>query len=265
MKLTPLDIHHKEFRHSLRGYAEEEVDQFLDEVADELERLFKENIDLSERLEAAAQQVRDFQLKESAVNSAIIAAQSAGEEMKGKARTEADAVVHDAEIRAKEIIHNALAKKQQIAAELIRIKQAEEEFRGKFKTLLEQHQRAISEVALPDDVTVLLGDTDEGVVGEVEVRASSAFAPAATAPSPAVSPPPAPQRPAATVRTAAVAQAAAAPEPPAAGFVQAVALGEVAAPELPPDVELMNPREFTMPGFEAFGEREDDGDIEEID
>ena len=36
MKLTPLDIHHKEFRHSIRGYSEDEVDQFLDEVADDL-------------------------------------------------------------------------------------------------------------------------------------------------------------------------------------------------------------------------------------
>ena len=44
MKLTALDIHHKEFRHSLRGYSEEEVDGFLDQVADEFDRLFKENI-----------------------------------------------------------------------------------------------------------------------------------------------------------------------------------------------------------------------------
>jgi cell division initiation protein len=72
MKLTPLDIHHKEFRHSLRGYAEDEVDQFLDEVADEFERLFKENIDLSERLEAAAARVRELEMKESVVNNAII-------------------------------------------------------------------------------------------------------------------------------------------------------------------------------------------------
>ena len=61
MKLTPLDIHHKEFRHSLRGYSEEEVDAFLDEVADEFERLFKENIDLSEKIEAAEQHVRQYQ------------------------------------------------------------------------------------------------------------------------------------------------------------------------------------------------------------
>ncbi|PKQ17402.1 MAG: hypothetical protein CVT67_00950 [Actinobacteria bacterium HGW-Actinobacteria-7] len=255
MKLTPLDIHHKEFRHSLRGYAEDEVDQFLDEVADELERLFKENIDLNERLDSANQQLRDFQVKESAVNSAIIAAQSAGEDMRSRARTEADSVIHDAEIRAKEIIHNALAKKQQIAAELIRIKQAEEEFRGRFKTLLEQHQRSVNEVALPDDVTVLLGETDDGFVGDVQVRPeASVRAPSA---SPAVAP--APQA------TAPFDMTGETSEPPASGFVQAVSLGEIEAPELPDDVELVNPKEFTMPSFDVFGEREDTVDIEEID
>ncbi len=262
MKLTPLDIHHKEFRHSLRGYAEDEVDQFLDEVADELERLFKENIDLSDRIEVASQQVRDFQAKESAVNSAIIAAQSAGEDMRHKARTEADSLIHDAEIRAKEIIHNALSKKQQVAAELIRIKQAEEEFRGRFKTLLEQHMRSVTEVTLPDDVTVLLGDTDDGVVGDVQVR------PDASRPAPAPLRPAAPEPAAvspAPQATAPIEGVAASPEPPAAGFVQAVSLGEIESPDLPDDVELINPREFKMPGFDAFGEREDGVDIEEID
>ena len=46
MKLTPLDIRHKEFKRGMRGYVDGEVDEFLDEVADEFERLFKENIEL---------------------------------------------------------------------------------------------------------------------------------------------------------------------------------------------------------------------------
>jgi hypothetical protein len=180
--------------------------------------------------------------------------------MRLKARVEADALIHDAEIRAKEIIHNALAKKQQIAAELIRIKQAEEEFRGRFKSLLEQHQRSVNEVALPDDVTVLLGDTDDGVVGDVQVRSS------ASAPAVRHSPDPLPEPSAASPQPVAPTESVAAvSEPPAAGFVQAVSLGEISAPELPADVELINPREFTMPGVDAFGEREDDVDIEEID
>ncbi len=258
MKLTPLDIHHKEFRHSLRGYAEEEVDQFLDEVADEFERLFKESIDLAERLEAATARLHEFELKENAVNGAIIAAQTAGEEMRRKAQTEADSVLRDAEIKAKEIIHNALARKQQVAAELVRIKQAEEEFRASFIALLDQQQRSISEVSLPEDVTVLLGDTDEGVVGDVDVRPEpEASSPGRESAQMAPSSPP--------QETHAMPPAEIPAEPPAPGFVQAVTLGEVESPDLPADVKLVEPSEFSLPGIDALGEREDDVDIEEID
>ena len=60
MKLTPLDIHHKEFGHALRGYNEVEVDQFLDQVADELERLFKENAKEWPNITAVKQDCLDF-------------------------------------------------------------------------------------------------------------------------------------------------------------------------------------------------------------
>lgn len=281
MKLTSLDIHHKEFRHSLRGYAEEEVDKFLDEVADEFERLLKENIDLSEQIQSATSRIRDFEIKESAVNNAIISAQTAGEDMLNKARAEADSVVRDAEIKAKEIIHNALARKQQVAAELVRIKQAEEEFRARFKSLLDQHQQSITEVALPDDVEVLLGETDSGVASDVVVRPmpvpQSAPVPEAEPFFPEPSPQPVDAAPVVeqfaieperTIDqpTQAMPPAAVFPEePPASGFVQSVTLGEVAAPDLGDDVQLVEPSEFTLPGLRHLGEREDDLDIEEID
>ncbi|MDO8987566.1 MAG: DivIVA domain-containing protein, partial [Coriobacteriia bacterium] len=86
MKLTPLDIHHKEFRHSLRGYSEEEVDGFLDEVADEFERLFKENIDLSEKLEIAREQVRTFDAQKETLHNTMVAAQRSAEDIVAKAR-----------------------------------------------------------------------------------------------------------------------------------------------------------------------------------
>lgn len=282
MKLTPLDIHHKEFGHSLRGYNEEQVDAFLDEVADEFERLFKENIDLSERLEAAGERVRTYQAMEATLQNTMVAATRSAEEIGAKARNEAEMTVRDAELKAKEIIHNALQQKQKVANELIRIKQAEEEFRSRYRSLLESQMRSVAEISLPDDVTVLLGDTDAGQVGEVEVRAEHApapqraTAPAAAAPAPAPTPTPAaapapsptPARPAASAPAPAAAPAprGVAPQPPASGFVQSVTLGEVVAPDMEAgDVELVEPLEFELPGFDALGEREFDNDIEEID
>jgi hypothetical protein len=55
-------------------------------------------------------------------------------------------------------------------------------------------------------------------------------------------------------------------DPPASGFVQSVTLGEVGEPHIPSGpVELLEPEEFSLPGFDAFGERDSDVDIEEID
>jgi cell division initiation protein len=271
MKLTPLDIHHKEFGHSLRGYNEEQVDGFLDEVADEFERLFKENIDLNEKLDAANERVRTYQQIEATINATLLQAQRSSEEIIAKASTEADSVLRDAELKAKEIIHNALQRKQAIANELIRIKQAEEDFRARYRALLEDKLHSVNEITLPDDVSLLLGETDDGVVGDVSVRQ---FMPPPAAPAPAptpASPPtPAPSEPAAATEPAPSGvdqptMAMPAVEPPESGFVSSVALGELGSPAIEPEVELAEPGEFSLPGFDSFGEREDDHDIEEID
>lgn len=261
MKLTPLDIHHKEFGHSLRGYNEEQVDAFLDEVADEFERLFKENIDLSERLEGANDRVRTYQAMEATLQNTMVAATRSAEEIQSKARAEADMTLRDAELKAKEIIHNALQQRQRVANELIRIKQAEEEFRGRYRSLLESQMRSVSEIMLPEDVNVLLGETDEGTVADIEVRPVAArTAPVSEPASPAASAPVVDSTPAQpTTRMAAV-------EPPASGFVQSVTLGEMTSPDVDADeVELVEPLEFELPGFDSLGEREIDTDIEEID
>jgi len=176
MKLTPLDIHHKEFRRSIRGYDDKEVDDFLDAVADEFERLFKENIDLSERIEAANEKVRSYQQMETTLHNTLVAAQRSAEEIVATAREEAATILRDAEVKAKEVIHDALTQKQRTTGELVRIKQAEEEFRTKFRQTLEQYLAAIREVPLPEDVNVLVGRTEEGMVAEVEVATESALA-----------------------------------------------------------------------------------------
>lgn len=325
MKLTALDIHHKEFRHSLRGYSEDEVDSFLDQVADEFDRLFKENIDLAEKLEQANERVRTYQSMEATLNNTLLAAQRSAEEIVNKAGLEADGMLRDAELKAKEIVHNALQRKQTVAAELIRIKHAEEEYRAKYKGLLEGQLRNLDEVALPDDVDVLLDDSD-GLIGTIDVRPSTTtrlIAPtAAYVPPPTTIPAPNESRQATTSDFSAIAPPRSEPVIPAeieipepsatgsiaaadghaagvfdyaaesdgfaavaapltsgspagaraedaresTGRVSAVSLGEVCPPDLPAGpVELSDPAEFELPGFDVLGERERDTDIEEID
>ncbi len=275
MKLTPLDIHHKEFHHALRGYSEEEVDTFLDEVAEEFERLFKENIDLSEKLEAASAKVRDYQSMETTLNNTMVSAQRSAEQIVAQANGEASTILRDAEVKAKEIIHAALTDKQKAQSELVRIKQAEEDFRDRFRTLLEKHLAAIKEIALPKDVTVMIGETQSGPVtdvavdlgtsdvdlqaGAIEMEAAAVAAPLEASVSSEVADSTVPEG----VGAVEPGSAAAAPVDTSA-VIESMTFGELESPDLPNE-DFGEPREFESPSLDAFGERDDDADIEEID
>ena len=217
---------------------------------------------------------------EQTLHNTMLAAQRSAEDIVSKANAEADSMLRDAELKAKEIIHNALAEKQKVAGELVRIKQAEEEFRTRFKALLERQLRQVNEVTLPEDVNVLLGETDEGTVGDVTVTASPSPGPgfafgrpapvAATAAEPVPAAVPtvdAPAEPAGAGEPALWTpesesqpegdDSGAAPARPSSA-VESVQLGEVESPEIDPEVELVEPSEFRMPTLDTLGEREED-------
>ena len=297
MKLTSMDIHHKEFRHSVRGYNPDEVDQFLDDVADEFDRLFKENIDLSERLDAAAEKVRSYTDMEKTLHNTMLAAQQSAEVIQGKAHKEAEMLMRDAEIKAKELIQASLAEKQRTQSEFMRIKAAEDEFRSKFRAVLDDYAHRVNETAIPVDpeIASMVGMAAEERV--LDLRAQAEYGAAAATPAPASAPMSAPTAPVTAAPAAPVAVpgppptyeealAAGAPErprahvpgrPPADGtqpmqldaeppaFVTSLTLGETAAPELLAEPVFEEPPAFDVPNFRRMGQRDDDIDIEEID
>ena len=55
--LTPIDIHNKEFKRGFRGYDEDEIDDFLDQVASDYEMLFRENANLKNEIESLKREI----------------------------------------------------------------------------------------------------------------------------------------------------------------------------------------------------------------
>ncbi len=146
MKLTPLDIHHKEFRRALRGYNEEDVDIFLDEVAEEFERLFKENIDLKEQIERAQSKVQQYEGIEETLQKTLLTAQKSAEEVKGRAVKEAELIIKDAEAKARETLQGILKEREQVQGSFNELKKAEKDFRLKFRSLLESFLTMVKEI-----------------------------------------------------------------------------------------------------------------------
>jgi len=145
MKLTPLDIRHKEFKRGMRGYVDGEVDEFLDEIADEFERLFKENIELSERGEALQEKLDQYRNLEETLQNTLVAAQRSAEELKANAQKEAQLMLSEAELKARQMVNQSYADKQAVEKQIVVLRSSEEDFRFKFRSLLEGYTKQLAE------------------------------------------------------------------------------------------------------------------------
>jgi len=126
--LTPLDIHNKEFRKAFRGYAEPEVDEFLDEVVRDFEVLLKEKSALEERVEELENRVSNYQALEDTLKQTLILAEATADEVRANARREAELTIKEAQAKAKEIVDDAEARAQLTVREAqARVKRTQEE------------------------------------------------------------------------------------------------------------------------------------------
>ncbi len=148
MALTPMDIHNKEFTRSFRGYDEDEVDQFLDEIVEEFERLYKENIDLKDRLAVLVDQLNNYKTMENTLKETLVTAQKTADELAQSAQKKSDLIIEEAEKKARDIIDQANSKVIEIKKEFDEYRKQMQVFRSRFKNLLET-QLEILEQEIP--------------------------------------------------------------------------------------------------------------------
>jgi len=157
MALTPLDIHNKEFSRSFRGYDEDDVNEFLDQVIKDYESLIRENKELQNQLAAIQERLDHFSNIEETLSKTIIIAQEAADEVKSNAKKEAQLILKEAEKNADRIINEPFAKLRKIALEIEELKKQASIYRTRFRTLIEAQLE-------------LLGNEDWSSLERVEVE-----------------------------------------------------------------------------------------------
>lgn len=157
--LTPLDIQNKEFAKGFRGYAEIEVDSFLDEVIADYEHVFKENLELKSKIDMLNEQIKHYGSMENTLQKTLIVAQTTAEEVIHTARTQGDAIIDESERRAEKIIESARDQVINSKKEYERIRKEILMFRTKYKTLLNSQLEALDHYS--DDETNMLNLLEE--------------------------------------------------------------------------------------------------------
>jgi cell division initiation protein len=110
MKITPLDIQQMVFRSRFRGYDKDEVNRFLEELAQTVEELNRDNAISREKIVFLEQQLAELKRTEATLSNTLVSAQSLAEDVKRTAQREADLVMKEAELKAGELIRQARAQ-----------------------------------------------------------------------------------------------------------------------------------------------------------
>lgn len=135
--LTPLDIHNKEFKRGFRGYNEEEVDEFLDRVVKDYEKLYQENIDYKENIERLNSKLEHYQHMENTLHNTLVIAQETAEEVKINAKKEMELMLKETEIRSQRMMEETMSKVRRMTAEYEELQKQAQVFRTRLRTLLE--------------------------------------------------------------------------------------------------------------------------------
>lgn len=117
MALTPLDIHNKEFHVKLRGYDQDEVNDFLDQVIKDYGQALKENERLTDSLKQNQEKLKYFNDLKDSLNQSIIVAQEAADKVKANSQREAEIINREAQKQGQDIIDQANEKARHILDE----------------------------------------------------------------------------------------------------------------------------------------------------
>jgi cell division septum initiation protein DivIVA len=141
--ITSLDVRRFDFGRAFRGCDPEKVEQFREQVAEELDRLGRVNADLDTKARSFHEQLRAFRERDKALNEALVSAQQLRAETREQAEREAQLLLKEAQAEGDRIIEGAKAEVRRMEAELDALDRSRRTYLAQMRTLL---ARQLSEV-----------------------------------------------------------------------------------------------------------------------
>ena len=143
--LTPIDIQRQDFEVKLRGYNADEVDDFLDLVGKDYEKLYKENAELREQVKQQEKALEQYKAMESTLQQSILLAQTAAEDIKKAAAEKADIIVNEAqnksESMSRQIDQDVQDKRNELAKLQMEISGYKTRMKGNCASILEMLEK----------------------------------------------------------------------------------------------------------------------------
>ena len=148
--LTPLDIRRYDFgSKAFRGYDAQKVEDFRNQVADELERLTKLNQDLDAKARGFHEQLRAFRERDKALNEALVSAQQLRAEMREQAEREAGLILREARADGERIVDAAQQEIHRLEAQLASLDRSRVTYIAQLRAVIERQLAELGALGAP--------------------------------------------------------------------------------------------------------------------
>ena len=152
MPIRPIDIRRKEFKNGFRGYDANQVDDFLDTLADEFERNYNENQRMREEVSGLRNRLQQFEDLEGSIRAALVHAEQAAndlrrsanqeaEDVRQGARREAEFTLRDAQARSHRILADSSARIERVQESYEALLESKKSFANDFRHLLKTYMK----------------------------------------------------------------------------------------------------------------------------
>jgi cell division initiation protein len=159
MRLSPLDIRQQQFTvRMFRGLDPQEVDAFLEDVAEDYESVLKENALLKEQLTSHEERSRGIGDVERTLKDTLVTTQKLADEMKEVARRDAQLILREAEGRGEKLMDEARVEEARIRAEINALRRVHRQLLEDLRGTLGRYERLFAD------------DLDRAAEAEVEGR-----------------------------------------------------------------------------------------------
>lgn len=149
--MTPQQLKDYCFGTSIKGYSITEVDDFLEEVSESYEKLYKDNAEMQKKIDFLLEKIEGYREDEDSLKSAILGAQRMADSVSKDAKKKADRILRDAEMEREKIIG---ACKHTVDAERFeynRLRKEINEFRERLIVTYKSHLEQIKDLPAFED------------------------------------------------------------------------------------------------------------------
>jgi len=136
MKISPIEIRQQEFTKKMRGYDSDEVQNFLESLAEELDKLNTENESLKSEVESLTEQVNEFKKIEKNLQDTLLSAQESSAKSMDATKKQTSLMIREAELKASQIIEKARESTNDIRNAVVNLREEKDLILAKLKAIV---------------------------------------------------------------------------------------------------------------------------------